>query len=94
MAERNKPLRETLKQVLRLTKGWEVARDHVRRAVENDVQLRVWHPEEHRDIGLVFKTAAFNVIDMQRPVGERLGGEPGCMEHGVFLGAPPNACDD
>ena len=31
-------------QVLRLTKGWDVARDHVRRAVETDVQLRVYHP--------------------------------------------------
>jgi len=31
-------------QVLRLTKGWDVARDHVRKAVETDVQLRVYHP--------------------------------------------------
>ena len=52
MAERNKPLRETLKQVLRLTKGWDVARDHVRRAVETDVQLRVYHPGA-RDWGRV-----------------------------------------
>lgn len=31
-------------QVLRLTKGWDIARDHVRKAVETDVQLRVYHP--------------------------------------------------
>ena len=69
MAERNKPLRETLKQVLRLTKGWDIARDHVRRAVETDVQLRVFHPDGRIDVGLVFKCGAFNVVEMHRPVG-------------------------
>lgn len=68
-AEHNKPLRETLKQVLRLTKGWDVARDHVRKAVHTDVQLRVFHPEGRTDVGLVFKCGAFNVVDISRPVG-------------------------
>lgn len=69
-AERNKALRETLKQVLRLTKGWDIARDHVRRAVETDVQLRVYHPDGRTEVGLVFKCGSFNVIDINRPVGE------------------------
>eukprot|EP00889_Picochlorum_renovo_P004825 jgi/Picre1/31855/NNA_007203.t1 len=54
-AERNKPLRETLKQVLRLTKMWDVARDHVRKAVHTDVQLRVYHPDGREDVGLVYR---------------------------------------
>lgn len=68
-AERNKPLRETLKQVLRLTKMWDVARDHVRKAVKTDVQLRVFHPDGRMDVGLVYKCGAFNVVDINRPVG-------------------------
>jgi hypothetical protein len=68
-AERNKPLRETLKQVLRLTKMWDVARDHVRKAVHTDVQLRVYHPDGREDVGLVYKCASFNVVDINRPVG-------------------------
>ena len=68
-AERNKPLRETLKQVLRLTKMWDVARDHVRKAVHTDVQLRVYHPDNRDDVGLVYKCASFNVVDINRPVG-------------------------
>ncbi|GAB4816111.1 hypothetical protein N2152v2_003157 [Parachlorella kessleri] len=69
MAERSKPLRETLKQVLRLTKGWDVARDHVRRAVDTDVQLRSYSPDGRADVGLVFKCGAFNVIDINHPIG-------------------------
>ncbi|KAI8114346.1 hypothetical protein M9434_002472 [Picochlorum sp. BPE23] len=68
-AERNKPLRETLKQVLRLTKMWDVARDHVRKAVHTDVQLRVYHPDGREDVGLVYRCGAFNVVDINRPVG-------------------------
>eukprot|EP00887_Chlorella_sp_A99_P003348 scaffold26.g3348.t1 len=67
MVESNKALRETLKQVLRLTKGWDVARDHVRRAVETDVQLRVFNPDGCTDVGLVFKCGTFNVVEMHRP---------------------------
>lgn len=73
-AERNKALRETLKQVLRLTKGWDVARDHVRKAVETDMQLRVYHPDGRTEVGLVFKCGSYNVIDINRPVGECCGG--------------------
>lgn len=68
-AEHSKPLRETLKQVLRLTKGWDVARDHVRKAVHTDDQLRVFHPEGRQDVGLVYKCSAFNVVDINHPVG-------------------------
>jgi hypothetical protein len=56
-------------QVLRLTKGWDIARDHVRKAVETDVQLRVYHPDGRTEVGLVFKCGSFNVIDINRPVG-------------------------
>lgn len=69
MAEKNKPLRETLKHVLRLTKMWDVARDHARKAVQTDVQLRVYHPDGRMDVGLVYKCGSFNVVDINRPVG-------------------------
>ncbi|KAL4539615.1 hypothetical protein Ndes2437B_g02021 [Nannochloris sp. 'desiccata'] len=69
IAERSKPLRETLKQVLRLTKGWDVARDHARRAVHTDVQLRVYHPDGRTDVGLVYRCGAFNVVDINQPAG-------------------------
>jgi len=69
VAERSKPLRETLKQVLRLTKGWDVARDHARRAVHTDIQLRVYHPDGRTDVGLVYRCGAFNVVDINQPVG-------------------------
>ncbi|KAL6771657.1 CHYB1B [Auxenochlorella protothecoides x Auxenochlorella symbiontica] len=69
LAEGNKPLRETLKQVLRLTKGWDVARDHVRRCVDTDERLRVFHPDGRTDVGLAFRCAAHNVVDLNRPLG-------------------------
>jgi hypothetical protein len=69
IAERSKPLRETLKQILRLTKGWDIARDHARRAVHTDVQLRVYHPDGRTDVGLVYRCGAFNVVDINQPVG-------------------------
>ena len=68
-AERSKSLRETLKQVLRLTKGWDVAREHVRRAVHTDTALRVFHPDWNTEAGPVFRCGAFNVIDIEHPVG-------------------------
>ena len=69
LAEGNRPLKETLKHVLRLTKMWDVARDHVRRAVITDQQLRVYHPDNRDDVGLVYRCTSFNVIDINRPVG-------------------------
>ncbi|KDD74522.1 hypothetical protein H632_c1256p0, partial [Helicosporidium sp. ATCC 50920] len=69
LAEHNKPLRETLKQVLRLTKGWDVARDHVRKCVDTDGRLRVFHPDQRCELGLAFRCGAHNVVDLQRPVG-------------------------
>ena len=69
LAESNRALKETLKHVLRLTKMWDVARDHVRRAVTTDTQLRVYHPDNREDVGLVYKCTSFNVIDINRPVG-------------------------
>lgn len=68
-AERSKPLRETLKQVLRLTKGWDVAREHVRKAVHTDRSLKVFHPDWNTEAGPVFRSGAFNVIDIEHPVG-------------------------
>ena len=69
LAEGNRALKETLKHVLRLTKMWDVARDHVRRAVITDQQLRVYHPDNREDVGLVYRCTSFNVIDINRPVG-------------------------
>lgn len=69
LAEGNRPLKETLKHVLRLTKMWDVARDHVRKAVITDQQLRVYHPDNREDVGLVYRCTSFNVIDINRPVG-------------------------
>jgi hypothetical protein len=56
-------------QVLRLTKGWDTARDHARRAVHTDAQLRCWHPEGRAEVGLVFRCAAFNLVDVEHPAG-------------------------
>ncbi len=69
LAESNRSLKETLKHVLRLTKMWDVARDHVRKAVSTDTQLRVYHPDNREDVGLVYRCISFNVIDINRPVG-------------------------
>jgi hypothetical protein len=69
LAESSNSLKDTLKNVLRCTKMWDVARDHVRKAVSTDVQLRVYHPDGRDDVGLVYKCTSFNVIDINRPVG-------------------------
>lgn len=68
-AERNKVLRENLKQLLRLTKGWDTMRDHVMMAVDDDVQLRVWYADSDGNLGIVFQCGAFNAIDLNNPVG-------------------------
>ena len=40
------------------------------RAVDTDVQLRSYSPDGRADVGLVFKCGAFNVIDVNHPIGE------------------------
>ena len=69
LAETNKSLKETLKHVLRLTNMWDVARDHARKAVTTDTQLRVYHPDNREEVGLVYRCIGFNVIDINRPLG-------------------------
>ncbi len=68
-AERNKVLRENLKQLLRLTKGWDTMRDHVMMSVDDDLQLRVWYADTDGKLGIVFQCGAFNAIDLNNPVG-------------------------
>jgi hypothetical protein len=68
-AESSRSLRDTMKQVLRLTKGWDVARDHARRAVVDDTQLRAFYPHPHVDVGLLFKTGKQNAMDISCPIG-------------------------
>lgn len=75
MAERDPQLCETLKKVLKLTRGWEVARDHAMMAVSTDNQMRIWYATgagaELQDGGLLFK-CHLGSVDLENPVGERL----------------------
>ena len=68
-AEGNKPLLDTLKTILRLTKGWDVAAEHAKKAVTTDTQLRVFYPDLGVDIGLLFKCDKQNALQIHRPVG-------------------------
>ncbi|KAK9825131.1 hypothetical protein WJX81_002021 [Elliptochloris bilobata] len=68
-AEKDKPLCETLKKVLKLTKGWELARDHAMTAVGTDNQMRIWYSESPAlEGGLLFK-CALGSVDLENPVG-------------------------
>ena len=40
IADRDRALTETLKKVLKLSKGWETAREHVYKAVDTDNRMR------------------------------------------------------
>lgn len=68
-AERHKTLRENLKQLLRLTKGWETMRDHVMLAVDDDKQLRVWYADNDGNLGIIFQCSSYNSIDLNNPLG-------------------------
>lgn len=68
-AERHKTLRENLKQLLRLTKGWDTMRDHVMLAVDDDKQLRVWYADNDGNLGIIFQCGSYNSIDLNNPLG-------------------------
>ena len=78
MAEQDPQLCETLKKVLKLTRGWEVARDHAMMAVSTDNQMRIWYVNAAAtagggaatDGGLLFK-CHLGSVDLENPVGER-----------------------
>ena len=40
IADRDRSLTDTLKKVLKLSKGWETAREHVYKAVDTDNRMR------------------------------------------------------
>ena len=46
IADRDRSLTDTLKKVLKLSKGWETAREHVYKAVSTDNRMRcdLLHP--------------------------------------------------
>ena len=53
-------------QVLKLTKGWDVARDHAAKAVSTDTRARAWSADGRT--GLLFK-CALGTIDLDAPIG-------------------------
>ncbi len=80
-AERDRGMCEQLKKVLKLTKGWELARDHALHAVSNDNQMRVYSSDG--TVGLLYKCQQGNV-DAENPVGEAppaAGQRPMCGCH-------------
>lgn len=75
VAEKDPQLCETLKKVLKLTRGWEIARDHARTAVTSDNRMRVWCPQGSSkglppQSGLLFK-CNLGSVDLENPVGEQ-----------------------
>ncbi|CAL8462805.1 g2338 [Coccomyxa elongata] len=65
-ADKDRALCETLKKVLKLTKGWDAAKEHAMQAVTSDHQLRIWSQEPNS--GLIFKTL-MGVVDIEKPCG-------------------------
>ena len=78
VAEQDPQLCETLKKVLKLTRGWEVARDHAMMAVSTDNQMRIWYANAAATAGggaateggLLFK-CHLGSVDLENPVGEQ-----------------------
>ena len=69
---RDVQLQETLRKVLNFTsRGWEVARQHVARAVHTDDRMRIWCADDAMSIGLLFRCAQGRV-DLRSPVGALL----------------------
>jgi hypothetical protein len=75
VAEKDPQLCETLKKVLKLTRGWEIARDHVRMAVSSDNQMRIWTAAGPDEGGLLYK-CNLGSVDLEHPVGET-----NCLNH-------------
>lgn len=60
--------------MLKLTRGWEVARDHALMAVSTDNQMRIWYANdkampEAQGLGLLFK-CGLGSVDLDNPIGE------------------------
>lgn len=68
-ADKDRALCETLKKVLKLTKGWDAAKEHAMQAVTSDHQLRIWSAEPNS--GLIFK-CFMGVVDIEKPIGAAL----------------------
>ncbi|KAK9806750.1 hypothetical protein WJX72_001396 [[Myrmecia] bisecta] len=68
MAEQDRPLCEALKRVLKLTRGWELARDHALMAVDTDNQMRIWYSDTSMEGGLMFR-CSLGSVDLENPVG-------------------------
>lgn len=66
-AEKDRNVCEALKKVLKLTKGWELARDHAASAVCNDNQMRVF--SSNGKWGVLFRCQQGNIA-VNEPVGE------------------------
>ena len=66
-ADRDRALTDILKKVLKLSKGWETARDHAYAAVDTDNRMRFWLPEGGGP-GLLLK-CALGTADLESPVG-------------------------
>ena len=71
LAEKDRPLCENLKKVLRLTKGWDMARDHAMQAVGTDNFLRIWYSDATMSNGLLFK-CGLGSVDLDAPLGQSL----------------------
>jgi hypothetical protein len=55
-------------QVLKLTKGWDVARDHALTAVRTDNRMRSWSHDGRT--GLLYK-CGLGSVDLNAPIGAR-----------------------
>ena len=71
-ADRDRMLCDTLKKVLKLTKGWDAAREHALSAVNTDNRMRIWYKDDSMLTGLLFRCTLGNV-DLENPVGARPG---------------------
>lgn len=71
LADRDRVLCDTLKKVLKLTKGWDAAREHAMSAVGTDNQMRIWYQDDAMLGGLLFK-CQLGCVDLDSPVGARL----------------------
>jgi hypothetical protein len=66
--------------VLKLTKGWDAAKEHAMQAVTSDHQLRIWSLDS--TAGLLFK-CHMGVVDIEKPVGESLLQPARCAARGA-----------
>lgn len=69
VAERDAQLCETLKKVLKLTRGWEVARDHARTAVATDNRMRVWCADRRGLSGGLLYKCHLGSVELDSPIG-------------------------